>query len=81
MAWVMGLLGAYLPLSGGVMTGGITFPGTYTPSNPGDAVTLSYLESALQGVVTSVTTDGTYIDGDGTSGDPITLILVDGGTF
>lgn len=81
MGYVTSQLGAYLPLSGGVMTGGITFPGTFTPTNPGDAVTLTYLESALQGVVTSVTTDGTYIDGDGTSTDPITLILVDGGTF
>lgn len=80
-AYVDAQLGAYLPLSGGVMAGGISMPGTYTPAADPDVATKAYVDAEVGGAITSVVTDGTYITGDGTSGDPITLTLVDGGTF
>jgi hypothetical protein len=73
----------YVQLGGSTMTGVLLLsasPGT--GSNVLQAATKGYVDDAIQALADAgVASDGTYITGDGTSGDPLTLSLVDGGTF
>jgi hypothetical protein len=51
------------------------------PTSALGAATKQYVDAAIAGAITTVVTDGVSITGDGTAGAPLTVALIDGGTF
>jgi hypothetical protein len=71
----------YVQLAGSTMTGALILhahPGTSDPVL--QAATKGYVDTAVTNMMTSVTTD-TSLTGNGTSATPLSVAIVNGGTF
>lgn len=73
----------YLQLvAGGTVSGVVILSAAINAgSNANQAVTKSYVDGLVTGVLTAVEVDGTTIGGDGTSGDELHVVAISGGTF
>lgn len=72
----------FVQLGGSIMNGALILYAAPTgASPPNQAATKGFVEGAVEHLLSTVHVDGTSIDGDGRSTDPLHVIHIDGGTF